>query len=110
MTEQAVNSNRESSFLMSVDDRIIQCVVLEVDGHLQANIHAPQESEPELGVWALFEGDTDNVSIANALAPAVRATYLEPNVNITHLVRGSIMAGTAVVPQAGEEPVSHSMH
>lgn len=108
MDKQASGDYKISEFIMSVDDELVQCVVIDDGQHLQANVVTSQEDG--IGAWALFESTTDNITIANAMAPLVRAGSMQPDIDVTEYVDGALIAGTAQLPAQGQGPEPQTVH
>lgn len=102
MDQNAPEEIKASHFVMSVDDELVQCVVLDDGENVQANVVTSEEHG--IGAWALFARETDNVTIANAMAPLVRAGNMKPDMDVTRRVSGALVAGTAKLPVQEVEP------
>ena len=108
MDQQASEDLNISQFVMSVGDEFVQCVVIDDGQHVQANVVT--SAEHGIGAWALFERTTDNMTIANAMAPLVRAGNILPDIDVTEYVDGALVAGTAQLPVPEPEPEAQTTH
>lgn len=72
------------------------CDIVSTAQHRQANVYLPQNGGAAL--FAMFDLDTDDETIRQALIPVLRGEPLEEDVEITDQVAGSLFAGTIARP------------
>lgn len=72
------------------------CDVVRTTEHKQANVYlAPNGGA---SVFALYPIDADNEEIEQSLMDVLNGEALEPDLDITEHVEGSILAGTIIRP------------
>ncbi len=85
-----------TEIIISVMGQAAVCDIVDTEQHRQANVYLPQNGGAAL--FAMFDLDTDDETIRQALIPVLRGEPLEEDKEITEQVEGSVFAGTIQRP------------
>lgn len=94
--------SKVTEVVISVMGQAAVCDIVDTEEYRQANVYLPQNGGAAL--FALFVTDTSDESICRALSPVLRGDPLEEGIEVTHLIEGSVFAGTI------ERPIIKTRH
>ena len=85
-----------TEIIISVMGQAAVCDIVDTEQHRQANVYLPHNGGAAL--FAMFDTDTNDETIRQALIPVLRGEPLEEDIEITNQVAGSLFAGTIARP------------
>lgn len=90
------NDPKVTELVIKVMGQAAVCDIVDTGEHRQANVYLPPNGGAAL--FAMFDTDTDDETIRQALIPVLRGEPLEEDIEITNQVAGSLFAGTIERP------------